>query len=36
MAIPTLTIYSATADPTTLRAILDSVAMVCKNNLRKR
>ncbi|MBU9486179.1 conjugal transfer protein TraG N-terminal domain-containing protein [Burkholderia multivorans] len=33
MAIPTLTIYSATADPTTLRAILDSVAMVCKNNL---
>ncbi|WP_260434045.1 conjugal transfer protein TraG N-terminal domain-containing protein [Burkholderia stagnalis] len=33
MAIPTLTIYSATADPTTLRAIFNSVAMVCQNNL---
>ncbi|MDF0506644.1 conjugal transfer protein TraG N-terminal domain-containing protein [Burkholderia cenocepacia] len=33
MAIPTLTIYSATADPTTLRAIFDAVAMICKNNL---
>ncbi|WP_239664582.1 conjugal transfer protein TraG N-terminal domain-containing protein [Burkholderia cepacia] len=33
MAISTLTIYSATADPTTLRAIFDAVAMICKNNL---
>ncbi|WP_260444871.1 MULTISPECIES: conjugal transfer protein TraG N-terminal domain-containing protein [Burkholderia] len=33
MAIPTLTIYSATADPTTLRAIFNSVAMVCQNSL---
>jgi len=33
MAIPTLTIYSATADPTTLRAIFNAVAMVCQNTL---
>lgn len=33
MAIPTLTVYSATADPTTLRAIFNSVAMVCQNTL---